>query len=373
VTTRRESIARAQVAIAALLACVGLSLLMPCAAWGSPFAADSPPANWHRFSANDDVVSYEFTSGTRSSMTFTSVFAEFYGPSGQRAGRPTPQSFQEFKNQIDTQMARARNAVAVDSLSYRATTIGDQLVWRCDTSVTGGEGTFRYALLFNPSNGGGTYVTAGCQAAGGAMGDGTLARSMAEVEHYINSLRFRQNPSANGGSDAMRTAGLAARSGDPGVALKVTAGALKTQLTGGNEEAWPIVLGWMAALAALACAVAGLAFSVAIEGGRGVGPRTHVGFALRVSARRLKVGRDEARVFTANAWRVLGNGTPEAATDVTVSVEPPDGVTATSTSGAGTLRTTLLQTDDVRSPAHLVVTATGPTGGTRTTIALEAE
>jgi hypothetical protein len=380
--TRRESGQRARAAAVALLVCAAISLTQPLAARAddsSPVASRSLPSGWETVSESSFEGRYE-SGGTSESRSVATVIVDFLesphhlasSPSGQE-DLTAPGSFAEFKSMCDAHSSNRYPDSGAKSHAEQ-TGLNGQPVWKYSNSVESSYSSNTEIMIFNPSNGGGTWVFAFYEVVYDRPGFGSAGPLKSQVNSFLNSLRFKQafSPEAmtSGSTSGPWDSQLSARDKALYWLLTKTPLALMPHM---EFDEWSFILGSIASFLAAACAIAGIALSIAMQHRRKVSPRTPVGFALHMSSRQLKVGRDRPSTFTAKAWRVLASGTPEAATDVTVSVAAPEGVAITTTTSAGTLQMTLLQTAEVISPAHLIVTATAPTGGTQAAVVVEAE
>lgn len=377
---RARTEATAWLVCVVLLVCVAISLALPPIARANeswPVDSRTLPHGWTTVSESSVEGRYA-SAQTNESRGYASAIVRFLDssyrvvPNSSFDNLTAPSSFAEFEAMCESHSSM-RYPDSEVSRRAEQTSLSGQPIWRYSTSLESPYGSNTETMIFNPSNGGGTWVFVSYNT---AFVDGRelsgAAGLKSQVSNFLNSLRFKQ---------ARSTDVSASMSGPWDSRLPASEKALYWLLTKTplalvpqqDFDQWAFIFGSIASFLAAASAIAGIALSFALQHGRKVSPHTPVGFALHVSSRRVRVGRDEHSVFTAKAWRVLASGTPQAATDVTVSIEAPAGVSATPANGEGTLRTTLQLIGELAAPAHLIVTATAPTGGTQTAIAIEAE
>ncbi len=152
----------------------------------------------------------------------------------------------------------------------------------------------------------------------------------------------------------------------------VTAGNGPEQPAAPATLPWRSVSGGIAAVAAAAIALVGAASSSASKGSK-PDPRKPIGYVLQLSARELAVASKRSASFEATAWRVMGSGALEPATDVTVSLSPPFGIDAQPASGAGSVKSLVWQIGEPAVGAPLRVSAVGGAGGTSADVVLQTE
>ncbi|MDY0339854.1 MAG: hypothetical protein RBS17_01390 [Coriobacteriia bacterium] len=171
---------------------------------------------------------------------------------------------------------------------------------------------------------------------------------VAEVESVLASLRFHPID------------GTAAGTGAPGTG-------------GGSTSPWRTVGAGIAAVAAAAVALAGAAASTrAKTGDEEPSPDQPVGYILQLSTRSLQVSAEHSAAFTAQAFKVLANGSYQPAADAAIVLHPPAGVSVRPQTAYGTLSTVVWQTDAIAMGSTINVEARSALGMATTTVAVAA-
>jgi hypothetical protein len=101
---------------------------------------------------------------------------------------------------------------------------------------------------------------------------------------------------------------------------------------------WTIVIGALAGTAALGALVIGMIRAATQRLGRPPEANETAGLILQLSSAEFRLVEGAPARLRATAWRVMGNGLPELASDAVISVQPPapsSGVTVTPLSGQG--------------------------------------
>jgi len=206
---------------------------------------------------------------------------------------------------------------------------------------------------------------------GGEPGTGNHVVAVVKVRHggsrldflFWNSVTKRwefggaTNPEASG-LDALYSAGYAPGWVEEGDPISGGAGPWKTVVTGG--------------LAAAAIAIA--ANAARSRGRKGkLDPRATVGYVLQVSAMELRLSSTHSSRFTADAWRVLADGSFEPADDVSITLSPPAGVGAQPATAPTSISSSVWQMEEITEEAVLDVAAAGAKGGTRQPVRLIPE
>ena len=170
---------------------------------------------------------------------------------------------------------------------------------------------------------------------------------IAEVEGVLASLRFHPLDGTSAGAGA--------------------------PAAGGSTSPWRTVTGGAAALAAAAVALAGaMASARARTGAEEPPPDQPVGYLLQLSTRRLTVSAEHSATFTAQAFKVLANGTYQPANDAAIILHVPAGVSVQPQTAYGTLSTVVWQTGDVALGSAITVEAQSALGMTTATVAVAA-
>lgn len=170
----------------------------------------------------------------------------------------------------------------------------------------------------------------------------------AEVESILASLRFRPLD------------GTSAGTGVPGAA-------------GSATSPWRTVGSGVAALAAAAVALAGAAASARTKSGAEEPPPDQpVGYVLQLSTRSLTVSAEHSAAFTAQAFKVLANGTYQPASDAAIVLHIPAGVSVQPQTAYGTLSTVVWQTGAATAGAAITVEAQASLGSTTASVPIAA-
>jgi len=195
-----------------------------------------------------------------------------------------------------------------------------------------------------PTEDGGIYISAG----------GTIASDESEanfngmvndIEAVLASLRFN-------------AAGASAGPATP---------------AGGTSSPWRTVTGGIGAVAAAAIAIAGAAASARAKSGEAEpDPNQPVGYVLQLSANRLTVSEAHSATLTAQAFRVLPNGSFQPAPEAAITLSPPAGVSVEPGNASGTLSALVWQTGAVALGAGITVQAAAPLGVTSATVPVAA-
>ncbi len=136
---------------------------------------------------------------------------------------------------------------------------------------------------------------------------------------------------------------------------------------------WETIVGGLASVIAAGAAIASAA---AMQRGSKskVDPEMTVGYVLQLSAQRVEISSQHSETLSAQVWRVTASGRTERADDATISIEAPAGVDASPATGAGgTITASVWQTGNLGASSALVVAASAPGGGTRSSVTLIGE
>ncbi len=170
---------------------------------------------------------------------------------------------------------------------------------------------------------------------------------VAEVEGVLASLRFHPIDGASAGAGA--------------------------PASGGSTSPWRTVAGGAAAVAAAAVALAGAMASARTKtGAEEPPPDQPVGYILQLSGRSLQVSAEHSATFTAQAFRVLANGSYQPASDAAITLRPPAGVSVQPQTAYGTLQTIVWQTGTIAAGSAITVEAQSPLGMTTASVGVAA-
>lgn len=171
----------------------------------------------------------------------------------------------------------------------------------------------------------------------------------AEVESILASLKFHPLD------------GTAAGAGAPGS-------------SGGSTSPWRTVTGGAAALAAAAIALAGAAASARAKtpDAEEPAPDQPVGYVLQLSAGRITVSAEHSASFTAQAYRVLPDGTYRPASDAAIVLHLPSGVSVQPQTAYGSLSTVVWQTGDIAPGSNITVEASAALGTTSASVPVDS-
>ncbi|MDO9107970.1 MAG: hypothetical protein Q7U89_03150 [Coriobacteriia bacterium] len=171
----------------------------------------------------------------------------------------------------------------------------------------------------------------------------------AEVESVLASLRFHALDGTSAGADV------------PGS-------------DGGDTSPWRTITGGLAAVAAAAIGLAGAAASARTKtpDAEEPAPDQPVGYVLQLSTGRLTVSAEHSASFTAQAFKVLPNGSFQPAADAAIVLHLPAGVSVQPQTAYGTLQTTVWQTGEVATGAAITVEASASLGSTTASVPVTA-
>ncbi len=193
-----------------------------------------------------------------------------------------------------------------------------------------------------------TWSQAKPQTSGEHYGD-QLGPMTAEVESVLASLKFYPLD------------GTSAGTGVPGP-------------DGGGTSPWRTVTGGLAAVAAAAIALAGAAAKARTKtpDAEEPAPDQPVGYVLQLSSGQLTVSAEHSASFTAQAFKVLPDGTYRPASDAAVVLHVPPGVSVQPQTAYGTLQTTVWQSGELTPGAAITVEARASLGSTTASIPVTA-
>ena len=171
----------------------------------------------------------------------------------------------------------------------------------------------------------------------------------AEVESILASLKFNPLDGTSAGADV------------PGP-------------DGGDRSPWRTITGGLAAVAAAAIALAGAAASARSKtpDAEEPAPDQPVGYVLQLSTGRLTVSADHSASFTAQAFKVLPNGSFQPASDAAIILHVPAGVNVQPQTAYGTLQTIVWQSGELATGAAITVEAQASLGSTSASVPIAA-